>query len=53
MRAQRRRKKAARRRDSRVGVDVGGRLLCYLYLVMLLGVLTGLGVILILRYGVS
>ena len=55
MRAQRRRKKAAaaRRRDSRVGVDVGGRLLCYLYLVMLLGVLTGLGVILIVRYGVS
>eukprot|EP01045_Picozoa_sp_COSAG04_P017949 COSAG04_NODE_1626_length_6125_cov_2.914039_2_plen_87_part_00 len=44
---------AAPRRDSRVGVDVGGRLLCYLYLVMLLGVLTGLGVILIVRYGVS
>ena len=57
MRAQRRRKKGRPQRhggsDSRVGVDVGGRLLCYLYLVMLLGVLTGLGVILIVRYGVS
>ena len=39
--------------DSRPRVDAGGRLLCYLYLVMLLGVLTGLGVILIVRYGVS
>ena len=39
--------------DLRPRVGAGGRLLCYLYLVMLLGVLTGLGVILIVRYGVS